>query len=504
MISLLGALFVPLMVVLGVVSFIVMLRLASKNYIKVPPNKVAIFYGRKHQTEGREVGFRVVSGGAKLKLPVVEDLAWLDLNMFSIDLMIKNAPNKDGVLVSLKGVANVKILSDQTSLIAAAERFLGMRPDEIHTIAHKNLEGHLRAIVGRLSVEQIVQDRSAFNQAVLSEAGEDLKKMGLAVDVLTIQEVEDEHGYITSLGKKRTAEVMRDAAVGTAEAERDSTINSTAAQREAARKKNENEALIAETEKERDVKKAKYTAEVAQEQATAAQAGPLATARAQKEVTEAQIEVLKAKTKKEAEVALAEAEKEENHLLATVVKPAEAQRQAAIAKADGDREAAIKRAEAEKQTLRLEGEGRAEAIRAEGTAEAAAVLARLLAEAEGLTKKAEAVKQLSSAGQLLIVLEKLETILPNSLEKLAPVMGEIAKPLGNVDRIELINFGGNGNGGTVVEEFANVVPGVIKKLVEGLMAVGMNPGGLVQALQGPAARGNGTDTPTAAATEHAG
>lgn len=480
-----GALLIPFIVLLILIAFFALVRIVANNYIKVPPNKVAVFYGRKRRTkDGQEVGYRLVTGGARVKIPIMESIGWLDLNVISIDLAVKGAPNKDGVLVNVRGVANVKILSDEVSLFAACERFLGMRPEQIKDVAFKNLEGHLRAIIGRLSIEEIVSDRTKFNQEVLKEAGEDLKKIGLGVDVLTIQEIDDEYGYIKALGQKRTAEVMRDATVGRAEAERDATVRATTATREAQQKSNENLALVAEAEKERDVKKAQYLAEVKREEATAAQAGPLSEARAKQDVIQQQVEVERLKTVKEAEVALAEAEKREKELMATVIKPAEADRQAAIARAEGEKQAAIARAEAEKRKLELEGEGRAISIRAQGQAEADVIRMKLMAEAEGVDKKADAFRKLNEAGQTLQILEALKEIIPHSLKELAPVMGEIAKPLGNVDRISIVDFGGNSGteeGG--IARYAKMGPVILTQFLESAKALGFDPSAIQKLLR---------------------
>jgi len=490
----LGSLFIPFMVVVIVFALLLILKIISRNYIKVPPNRVAIFYGRKRRTtQGKEVGFKVVAGGSKIKLPLLESVAYMDLNVFSIDLAVKGAPNKDGVLVNVRGVANVKVLSDEVSLLSACERFLGMEPHQIQDIAFKNLEGHLRAIIGRLTIEDIVSDRTKFNQEVLQEAGEDLKKIGLGVDVLTIQEIDDEYGYIKALGQKRTAEVMRDAQIGKADADRDATVRSTTAKREAEQKSNENQALIAEAEKDKDVKKAQYLASIQKEKATASQAGPLAEAEARKKVVETEVEVQKIKTVKEAEVALAEADKRENQLMAEIIKPAEAAKKAAIAKADGEKMAAIATAEGEKQKKQLEGEGEGLAIFAKGKAEADVIKLKLLAEAEGILKKAEAFKQLNDAGKLLQILDSLQTLVPNALKELAPVMGEIAKPLGNVDRISIVDVGGDGNSGGGLAKYANITPTILFKLFESLKALGFDPSGLQRLIKMPTEGGDKTE-----------
>ena len=249
-----------------VISIIGTITFITRNYIKVAPNQVAVFFGRKYKAkDGTEIGFKVVTGGAKFKIPIVESVQMLDLSVFSIDLEVKKAPNKDGVYVNLKGVANVKILSDEASLMAACERFLHKTPEQIKDIAFKNLEGHLRAIAGGMTIEELVGDRTKLNQAVLNDAATDLKKLGLGVDLLTIQEVTDDNGYIDQLGKKRTSEVTRDAAMGKATADKESTIQTTTAKKDAALAENTNLVGIAESEKERDVKKANFVAQVAKE-----------------------------------------------------------------------------------------------------------------------------------------------------------------------------------------------------------------------------------------------
>lgn len=475
------------LVFLGLVAFV------SRNYIKVAPNKVAVFFGRKYKTSsGEEVGFRVITGGAKFKIPIVEDYQLLDLSVFSIELDVRKAPNKDGVQVNLKGVANVKILSDETSLMAACERFLHKTPEEIKDIAFKNLEGHLRGIAGRMTIEQLVGDRTTLNQEVMNDAAADLKKLGLGIDLLTIQEVTDDSGYITQLGKKRTAEVTKEAEIGSATAEKESTIATTTAKKEAALTENTNLANIAESEKIREVKKAEYSAEVAKQQAIAEQAGPLATAEAMKAVNIAQQETEKAKVEKETEVAEARVKKTEKDLESTKIKPAEAQKRAAIIEAEqnaevlqkeaeGQRQQIEKLAEAEKQKATLEGEGiaaaitakgvaEAEAAKAKGLAEAAVIQAKLEAEATGILRKAEAMEKLDETGKLLLILEVVERVAPQIVKEFAGVMEAAAKPLGNVDNISIVDFGGGG----ATAGFGGTVPKMIASFISQFQAMGID------------------------------
>ncbi|HZE89741.1 MAG TPA: flotillin family protein, partial [Verrucomicrobiae bacterium] len=192
---------VALTFLLTFVGIIAAMALFARNYIKVPPSEVAIFYGRKHaliDAKGQKsiVGFRVVRGGAALLIPVLEKVAYLSLNVISIPLKIQRAYTKEGAPVTVEAVANVKIASEDMALRAAAERFLGMPPEQIKGVIFQTLEGHLRAILGTLTVEEINADRQAFAQKMTDEAAVDLRKMGVNIDVLTIQQISDEQGYL--------------------------------------------------------------------------------------------------------------------------------------------------------------------------------------------------------------------------------------------------------------------------------------------------------------------
>jgi flotillin len=496
-----------LLALVALVVFVVFLT-AARNYIKVPPNKVAVFYGRKRKTaDGKEIGFRLITGGAGWRWPVLESVTYLDLTIFPIDLDVRDVPNVDGVLVSVQAVANVKIRSDGQSLIAAAERFLGRSPVEIKEIAYKNLEGHLRSIVGRLTVEEIVRDRAKFNQEVLTEAASDLAKIGLSVDVLTIQKVFDAEGYIEALGKRRTAEVKRDAQIGEALASREATIQSTTALREGKERENENLALVAQAEKSRDVFKATYEAEVQAQQARSHQAGPLADAQARQQVVQQEVQVELLRTQKQTEVAEAEATKREKQLLAEVVKPAaaakqqvilqaEASKEREILEAEGHKTAVITVAEAEKQKLAMEGLGQAEALKAkllaeadgakakllaeaEGNrakllAEADGIRAKLLAEAEGAMKKAQAFAALDDSAKTMLVLERF----PEVIRAFAPVAGAVAAPLGNIDKLVMVD-GGGGDGSSPLHRLAGTVPATMFNLVQSAQALGLDVSALL-------------------------
>ena len=482
------------------------LMLISRNYIKVSPNQAAVISGRRRRlTDGSTVGYRQVRGGATLVVPFLEKVEYLDLNVITVPLATSRAYTSQGVPVSVKAVANVKIKGDDESLRAAAERFLGMPQEQFHGLIFQTLEGHLRAILGTLTVEEINNDRQSFAQKLTSEAAGDLEKMGIGLDALTIQEISDDEGYLDALGKRRTAEVKRDAEIGQAEANRDSKIKASLALQEGEKVRLNTEALIAQSNRETEIQKAQVQAEIEKERAKSMQAGPLADAIAKQEVVAEEVRIEKIRTQEQIAVQEQEVLRMEKELEATIVKQAEAQRRAAVLLAQGQQEAAIlaaegrkqaqiAEAEAESQTLQKEGQGRATAIEAEGRAEAEKIRALGLAEAEKLQanglaqaksieaqglaeaaaikEKAAAWREFNESARLQTILEKL----PSIIEASAPVFRAVAEPLGKIDKIVMIDNGGNenGNGSSGINRFANTAPTIIFSLLQQLQAMGLN------------------------------
>lgn len=499
-------LLIPIIVVVMVgLALLIILYLFSKNYIKVSPNRAAVISGRKRKLDdGTTVGYRQMRGGATLVIPFLEKVEYLDLNVITVPLTTTRAYTGQGVPVSVKAVANVKIKGDDQSLRAAAERFLGMPQEEFHRLVFQTLEGHLRAILGTLTVEAINNDRQSFAQKLTSEAAVDLEKMGIGLDALTIQEISDEEGYLDALGKRRTAEVKRDAEIGQAEANRDSKIKASLALQEGEKVRLNTEALIAQSNRETEIQKAQVQAEIEKERAKAQQAGPLAEAKARQEVIAEEVRQEKIRTQEQIAVQEQEVLRKEKELEATVVKAAEAQRKASILKAQGEQEAAIleaegrkkaliAQAEAEAQKLQQEGQGRASAIEAEGKAEAEKIRALGLAEAEKLQaqglaqakateaqglaeaaaikEKAAAWREFNDAARLQTILEKLPAIIESS----APVFKAVAEPLGSIDKVVMIDQGGNGNGQqTGLNRFAQTTPMMIFGLLQQMQALGLD------------------------------
>lgn len=538
---------VPIAAAAGVVIFFLFLAVVARNYHKVPPSLVAVVSGRRRiverqvgdQIERTSVGFRVVRGGAFFLIPILERVDYLSLQAIPIQLAIRGAYTKEGVPVTVEAVANVKIDSAQESLINAAERFLGKTLDEVRDFIFQTLEGHLRAILGTLTVEEINANRQSFGQKVSEEAALDLRRMGIAIDTIVIQTIGDETGYLDSLGKRRTAEVKRDATIGEAEAMRDANVRSALARQEGEQARLAADQQIAGSERDLGVKKADFSAEVAAAQATAAQQGPLAQARAEQNVIAEKTRVKEVETERMTEVAVKQARRREQELVAEVVKPAEAQREAArinadgtaiaavrtaegqrdaaIASAEGDRKRIEQLAEAERARLiavaegnaaqaqkmgeaqgaadKAAGEGAAAAQRAkllaeaEGTkakllAEAEGKRAALLAEAEGLQKKADAYKAFNQAAVLQTVLEKLPGII-EATEKPVRAFGDaIAEPLGAIDKVTIVDVGGgDGKGIGGMQKLAGIVPGVLAQLAESARAVGLRMPALDKVIQ---------------------
>ena len=254
--------FAAFAVVFVLIAFVVVYATRVK---KVGPNEVLVVSGR--QQEGR--GYRIVTGGRSFIWPILERVDYLSLELLTIDVGVKDVYTVEGVPVLVDGVAQVKIGSDEVYITTAAERFLSKSEAEIEHVAHETLAGHLRAILGTLTVEQIYKDRETFGQQVQSVSAEDLSNMGLSIDSFVIKDIQDEEGYLEALGRKRIAEVKRDATIGEAEAERDAAIASAQARQKGETARFEAETKIAESEKDYSVQKAAYDADVNRKRAEA-------------------------------------------------------------------------------------------------------------------------------------------------------------------------------------------------------------------------------------------
>ncbi|QNP68253.1 flotillin family protein [Streptomyces roseirectus] len=413
--------------VTGVLVLLVLLGLVVVTRYKVAgPSEAFIVTGRrgKKATDPEtghvftdNSGQKVVVGGGVFVVPFVQQKFTLDLSSRHIPIAVRGAVTLRGVKAHLEGVAIVKVGGTEDSIRAAAQRFL-MQQDGIVGFTQEVLSGALRAIVGRMSVEDIIRDRAAFAGQVAEEAEASLSGQGLVLDAFQIQDITTEGSYLEDLGRPEAARARQEADIAEAVARRAA---------EQARLKAEEEIAVAQ--RTFALKQAEIKAETDEAAARAAAAGPLAEAARRQEVLSEQEKVA------ERQAALTDRE-----LDTKVRKPADAARYQAEQEAEARRVALVKEAEATAERARLTGEGEkarraalAAAVRIEGEAEAAAIGAKGAAEAEAMRKKADAFAQYGDAA----VLQMLVEVLPQ-------VVAKASEPLSAIDKMTVISTDGAG------------------------------------------------------------
>jgi flotillin len=404
------------------VLFIIMLLFAGL-YRKAGPHQALVVYGFR--------GTRVVKGHGTVIFPMLESCRDLSLELMSFDVAPKqDLYTKQGVAVTVEAVAQIKVKSDPESVQTAAEQFLTKTDLEREALIRLVMEGHLRGIIGQLTVEEIVKQPEMVADRMRSTCAEDMNKMGLEVISFTIKEVKDKNDYITNMGRPDVARIKKDADVATAEAERDTAIKRAEATRASAvaKAQADQERVLAETlsqakqaEAERDlaIKRAQYLETTKKQQATADKSYEIQTNVMQQQVIAESVKVNRIEKESQISVQDAEIQRRERELIATVLKPAEIERRRIEALAN-----------AEKQRLIAEAEGRASAIRAQGEAEADVIFKKGEAEAKAMNVKAEAYQEYNQAA----VIDKLLSGMPE-------VVKALASPLANVDRITIVSTG---------------------------------------------------------------
>jgi flotillin len=203
-------------------AFLVLAIIISRIIYICPPNEVLIFSGGHRKlvdAEGQErvIGYRVVQGGRGLRIPLIEIVDRMDLTNMVIELRVQGAYSRGGIPLNVQGVANVKVSSKTVQLANAIERFLGMSREQIIAIARETLEGNLRGVLSTLTPEEVNQDREKFASELLHEADHDLGRLGLELDTLKIQHVSDDKGYLDSIGRRQTAELLKRSRIAEAE-----------------------------------------------------------------------------------------------------------------------------------------------------------------------------------------------------------------------------------------------------------------------------------------------
>jgi len=493
--GLLGGLLIPGMILLIAIAFIVVIRVMATRYKKIPPNAVGIFYGRKYRgADGVVRGFRIVAGGGSLLWPIVEHLQIMSTAAFQAKIDEQNIPNVDNVKISVKGVATCKISSTPEDLYNAAMAFLGKMDEEIEDYVRNILMGHLRSIIGKLSIDEILRKRDTFNKQVVEESTEELKRLGVQVITLVIQEVTDAHGYIDALGRKAVAEAIRDADIKVAQAKSETQKKVSEAEREAAVVTAQNEVQTAEAQRDRDVKKAQFKVAADTERAKADQALGIATADQEKTLRVKQAERDAAEKEAQIKVQTKEAERKQQELSATVVKVAEANKLRAVIEAEASKQAVVIRADGDKTAAALAGEGEAsrmkavlvakaegeaairkQALLAEAEGQAAMKGKVLLAEAEGTQKLAQALAQMTESAKLILILDRLPVLFDKGGEAAAKVaqavFSSVAAPLGNIDELRIIDLGGSGRS---LDQLSSIVPNTVFRFLSSLKAQGID------------------------------
>ena len=428
---------IPVIIVgLAVVAILILLIALGKMFRKVGPNQAIIVYGFRKP--------RIIKAGAAVIFPVVETYRELSLELMSFDV----APQQDlytkqGVAVTVEAVAQIKVRSDEESILTAAEQFLSKTPDQRESLIRLVMEGHLRGIIGQLTVEQIVKEPEMVAERMRSTCMDDMSKMGLEVVSFTIREVRDKNEYITNMGRPDVARIKRDAEIASAEAERDTAIRRAIALRESAVAKAsaDQERVLAETmslgkqaEAQRDlaIQKAQYTEQSRRQEATADKAYELQTNVMQQQVIAEQVKVQQIEKEQQVKVQEAEILRHEKELIATILKGSEieAQRIQNIAAAEKNR--LTIEAEGRAAAVRAQGEAQAAITRLQGNAEADIILSKGEAEAKAMNVKAEAYQEWSQAA----VVDKLIT-------NMADVVRAMAEPLKNIDKITIVSTGGD-------------------------------------------------------------
>lgn len=443
-----------LWIVLAVVAFVLLsiIGVYVAKYKTVGPDEALIVTGsylgsKTVHTDESGNRIKIIRGGGTFVLPVFQQSEPLSLLSSKLEVTTPEVYTEQGVPVMADGTAIIKIGGTIPQIATAAEQFLGKTKEDRENEAKEVLEGHLRSILGSMTVEEIYKNRDKFSQEVQRVASHDLAKMGLVIVSFTIKDVRDKNGYLESLGKPRIAQVKRDADIATAEAEKETRIKRAEASKDAQRAELERATEIAESEKDNQLKVAEYRREQDIAKARADQAYELETARAKQEVTEQEMQVQIIERQKQIELEEKEILRREKQYDSEVKKKADADRYAIeqnaaadkarqMAAADAEKYSIEARAKADAEKVRLDGMAKADSERAQGESEADIIRLKGLAEAEAKRKIAEAFEQYGQAA----VLDMIVRMMPEYAK-------QIAAPLGNIDKITVVDTGGGEGGG---------------------------------------------------------
>lgn len=453
--------------------FLLVISLLSM-WKKAPQDKAIIVTGLKK---------RVITGGGGLVIPMLERTDRISLENMKIEVRTDGALTEQGVDIIADGVAVIKVKSDTESILSAVEQFNTGREDQtiavIKDTAKDVLEGKLREIISKLTVEEIYKDREKFASEVQKVAALDLADMGLEIKAFTIRDIRDDNGYLQALGASRIAQVKRDAEIAKAEAARDTKIKTAEANREGEGARLISETQIAESARDKELKVQAYRKDQESSRATSDLAYEIEANKTKREVveTEVQIEISKKqkerelteaemqvqiiRKQKEIELAEQEALRRERELEATVRKQADAEKYRLEKNSEAAKYQDIQDAEARARAIELEGKAKAEATRLQGMAEVDIIREKGKAEAEAMMKKAEAFKQYNDAAITQMIIEKMPEI-----------ARAVADPLSKTEKIVIVDSGsGTGGGAAKVSGYVTDIMAQLPETVEALTGV---------------------------------
>jgi len=392
----------------AVAALLLLILLFRTVWRVAEPNEALIISGLGAHGEASAEdsrGFKIVVGRGTAVIPGFQTVRRLPLGTKSTGLIV-NAVSNQSIPLTVKGIVAFKVGDDQGSIRNAARRFLEQKDELMLSTIHELFAGHLRAIVGGMTVEDMLHNREELTANIRSSLADDLGKLGLVVDSLQIQEIDDESGYIANLGKPQAAAIESKARIAAAQRDQEATEAEQAA-----------DAAKAAAVRQSAIAQAGYQAEVDQAKAEAAQSGPLAEAKARQEVVRA-----------ETETAQLDAARREKMLESEVRKPADAEAYRQVTLANAEREAKIAGAEAQAKEQELRGVAQAKATEATGAAEAKAIEAKALAEAAGIKARAAALAENQDA-----------VIAQTIAEQYPEIVRAGASALGNIDNLVVLN-----------------------------------------------------------------
>src|SRR5215468_909815 len=441
-----------IIVVAAVVVVFTLIQSVGRLLRKVGPNQALIVYGAG--------GTKVITGGSHFVLPLYQRAQDFSLELMSFDV----APSQDlyttqGVAVNVEAVTQIKVRSDQESVKTAAEQFLSKPQDVRENLIRLVMEGHLRGIVGQLSIEELVKEPENVGAKMLKTVTPDMEKMGLEVISFTIKDVRDKNDYITNMGRPQIAQIKKQADIAAALALRDTQIQQANASREAAvakaaadqeRVKAESESLALQAESQRNLslKKAAFDAEVKKQQAAADKSYDIQSNVTQQQVIAEAVKVTEVEKNAQIKVQQAEIQRRELELQATIQKAAEAERRRIETVAEAERQRLILEAQGQADAAKARGQGDAEAARAKGLAEAEVIKAQGLAEAEIIRAKGEAEADAMKVKAAAFHEYNQAAVLDKLLTGMPEIVRAIAEPLSKVDKVTIVSTGsGSGKDG---------------------------------------------------------